>query len=109
VAAVVLLGALAAVVVTASLTSGRQVLTPAEARRSAPAHGDVEVAGTATRVTHGHLTLRGGGAGLRVRYRGVAPDGLRAGARVTVTGRLRAGVLVARPGGIEATCAEEHC
>jgi cytochrome c-type biogenesis protein CcmE len=68
------------------------------------------------RITRGpggrglEFILHGGGADLRVRYRGVPPDGLRAGANVSVTGQMRAGELIAHAGGLRAGCAiQQHC
>lgn len=113
-AALALLAASIVVIATSSSVSAHRVLTPAEARDRAPGSGTVEVAGAVVSSRRpAAFELRGGGVRLRVRYSGVAPDGVTTGTRVTVTGRLRHGELIAGPGAIQVACtggrSDRHC
>lgn len=116
--ALVALAALAAAVIAASFGSSRAVLTPAQVLEHDPGNQLIQVTGAVARARllargdlHGFV-LSSGGQRLRVRYTGIAVDGL-VGQRVTVTGRYRHGQLLAHGEDIQITCAnttpDQHC
>lgn len=113
--ALVLLTAAVVAAISMSFASARRILTPAEVLERDPGDALIEVSGTVARgsVRGDGFVVSGRGQSLLVRYAGPAPDGLAAGRRVRVTGRLRHGQLIAVADGVRITCdggiPDQHC